>query len=61
MTRIPQSNLGNSPFKRILGHNPSILESWVALENRLLNHSSIGFELMEQVRRVSAQSIGSSY
>ena len=55
MARISESKLGKSPFKRIIGHNPSILESWGDLENQFLNLPAIDPELIEQLRRVSAQ------
>ena len=61
MARISQSKLGKSPFKRIMGHNPSILDCWVALENQFLNHPTIDPELIEQVRRVSAQKLQCRY
>lgn len=40
--------------KRIIGHNSKIHEKWVALEEEFFSHSTLGKELLEQVRRVSA-------
>ena len=54
MARIPQSKLGKTPFKRIIGHNSKIHEKWVALEEEFFSHPTLGKELLEQVRRVSA-------
>lgn len=61
MARISESKLGKSPFKKIIGHNPSILESWVDLESQFLNHPTLDSELIEQVRRVSAQDLLCKY
>lgn len=61
MARILQSQLGKSPFKRIIGHNPAILDCWVELEKQFLNHPTINAELFEQVRRVSAQKLQCRY
>lgn len=36
MARIPQSKLGKTPFKKIIGHNSKIHEKWVALEEEFL-------------------------
>ena len=55
MARISQSQLGESPYLRIIGHNPAILESWLALEDQFLNYSTIDPELFEQILRVCAQ------
>ena len=32
MARIPESDYGNSPYKKIIGNNPAIHEKWVGLE-----------------------------
>lgn len=54
MARIPKSDLGKTPFKKIIGHNYKIYEKWVELEEEFYNHPTLGRELLEQVRRVSA-------
>ncbi len=54
MARISQSQLGKTPFKRIIGHNEIIHNKWVSLEEEFFNHPTLGPELLEQVRRVSA-------
>lgn len=61
MARIPQSDLGKTPFKKIIGHNSEIHKKWVSLEEEFFGHSTLGQELMEQVRRVSAWGQGCSY
>lgn len=32
MSRITLSNIGQSPFERLLGHAPKILQQWSQLE-----------------------------
>lgn len=54
MARIPKSDVGKTPFKKIIGNNPIIHRKWVALEDEFFNHPTLGKELIEQVRRVSA-------
>lgn len=54
MARLQKSNLGKTPFKKIIGHNPDIYQKWVALEKAFFRSSSLGADLLEQVRRVSA-------
>ncbi len=61
MKSISLSNSGKSPFQRIIGHNPSILENWIALENEFLSHPTIDPDLFEQVRRASAQALECRY
>lgn len=54
MPRIKFSDYGNSPFEKLIGHNRTILEKWIELENTLFNNSSLSNELLEQVRRTLA-------
>ena len=54
MARISMSDLGKTPFKKIIGHNSEIHKKWVALEEEFFSHPTLGHELLEQVRRVSA-------
>jgi len=54
MARIPESDYGNSPYKKIIGNNPTIHEKWVGLEEEFFSHPTLGSKLLEQVRRVSA-------
>lgn len=53
-TSIQLSNNGTSPFEKLLGHNPAVLEKWNDLENTLFNHTSLDSDLLEQVRRTLA-------
>lgn len=54
MPRIHFSEYGNSPFEQLIGHNPSILTHWVALEDTLFHKTSLSPDLLEQVRRTIA-------
>ncbi len=61
MSRISQSCLGETPFKRIIGHNPLILECWMNLEKQFFNYPKFDSEFLEQIRRVSAQALKCNY
>jgi len=54
MTNIEFSNNGNTPFESLIGHNPKILKKWVILEESIFKDSSLGPDLLEQVRRTLA-------
>tara|TARA_Y100001970_G_C14163925_1_gene820164 strand:- start:291 stop:476 length:186 start_codon:yes stop_codon:yes gene_type:complete len=54
MARIKESTTGKSPYKKIMGNNPVIHEKWNSLEAEFYSHPTLGAELLEQVRRVSA-------
>lgn len=60
-TSIALSDNGTSPFERLIGHNPVILQKWNALENSLFNDISLEFDLLEQVRRTLAFGNGCEY
>ncbi|MCC8359083.1 carboxymuconolactone decarboxylase family protein [Salinimicrobium sediminilitoris] len=60
-TRIGLSKTGNTPFEKLIGHNPSVLEKWNELELALFNHTSLDANLMEQVRRTLAFGNGCEY
>lgn len=54
MTRINLSKNGISPFEKLIGHNPEILDKWNELEIALFDSSSLNNDLLEQVRRALA-------
>ncbi|WP_212935439.1 carboxymuconolactone decarboxylase family protein [Bacillus hominis] len=54
MERITLSNIGDTKFQKLLGHNPDILNSWSTLENTLYSTGTLSAELKEQVRRTLA-------
>tara|TARA_Y100000588_G_scaffold328551_1_gene364152 strand:+ start:994 stop:1179 length:186 start_codon:yes stop_codon:yes gene_type:complete len=61
MARISESKIGKSPYKRIMGNNSVIHKKWNSLEEEFYSHPTLGKELLEQVRRVSAWGQSSNY
>ena len=61
MTRIPFSNTGTTPFERLMGHNPQVLQKWDELERALFAAPLLSPELKEQVRRTLAFGNGCEY
>lgn len=61
MSRITQSENGSSPWERLLGHAPEILERWAELENAFFSSSTFTPEFREQVRRALAFGNGCEY
>ena len=53
-TRIKFSNNGTTPFARLIGHNPDILEKWNELDSVLFSKTHLDDDLLEQVRRTLA-------
>lgn len=60
-THINLSETGNTPFEKLLGHNPDILNSWNDLEVILFTKSGLDANLLEQVRRTLAFGNGCEY
>ncbi len=61
MARIKESNFGDTPFQRLLGHNKEVMRGWCFLGNVLEKEGLLSQELKEQVRRTLAQSNGCEY
>ncbi|MDM5206343.1 carboxymuconolactone decarboxylase family protein [Cytobacillus kochii] len=61
MARIVASNIGETPFQRLLGHNSELLEDWSRLGDTLETKGFLSAELKEQVRRALAQGNGCTY
>ncbi|MGE7935196.1 carboxymuconolactone decarboxylase family protein [Viridibacillus arvi] len=61
MARIVESNFGETPFQRLLGHNKVVMEGWNQLGNVLEKDGLLTSKLKEQVRRTLAQSNGCEY
>lgn len=61
MARIMESNLGKTPFQRLLGHNKDVMEGWNQLGDVLEKDGLLISQLKEQVRRTLAQSNGCEY
>lgn len=61
MARINQSNLGKTPFQKLLGHNTKVMENWSRLADTLEQDGLLSSKLKEQVRRTLAQKNGCEY
>jgi alkylhydroperoxidase family enzyme len=61
MAYISYSKNGINPLTNLLGHNPILLESWMALLEGYYTNSSLDRELQEEVRRAVAYQIGCAY
>lgn len=61
MARLIFSDNGFSPFERILGHNPGILQKWGELEAAFFESKTFAPDLLEQVRRTLAYGNGCEY
>lgn len=61
MARIIESNFGESPFQRLLGHNREVMKGWSYLGDVLEKDGLLSAELKEQVRRTLAQNNGCEY
>ncbi|MEH6945317.1 carboxymuconolactone decarboxylase family protein [Bacillus sp. JJ722] len=61
MTRIIESNIGETPFQRLLGHNIEIMKGWSHLGDVLEKDGLLSSVLKEQVRRTLAQNNGCEY
>ncbi|MFO9001344.1 hypothetical protein SC848_15435 [Legionella pneumophila serogroup 1] len=54
MSHIPLSTYGASPFERLLGYAPEILNNWSNLENAFLQSKTFEPNFLEQIRRALA-------
>ena len=61
MSRIPPSQLGTTPYERVMGHAPHIPGPWRELENVFFRRSQLPADLLEQVRRTLALEHGCAY
>ncbi len=61
MARIVESNFGETPFQRLLGHNKDVMDVWKQLGDVLEIDGILTSNLKEQVRRTLAQSNGCEY
>ncbi len=61
MARINQSDFGETPFQKLLGHNKDILNGWNQLGDILEKDGHLSSQLKEQVRRTLAQSNSCEY
>ncbi|MBT2639656.1 carboxymuconolactone decarboxylase family protein [Bacillus sp. ISL-39] len=61
MARINQSNFGETPFQKLLGHNIKVMKVWSELGEVLGQDGLLSSKLKEQVRRTLAQNNGCEY
>ncbi|MCM3216838.1 carboxymuconolactone decarboxylase family protein [Niallia taxi] len=61
MARINESEFGETPFQKLLGHNTDILNGWNHLGEVLEKDLNLSSNLKEQVRRTLAQNNGCEY
>jgi alkylhydroperoxidase family enzyme len=61
MARINESNFGETPFQKLLGHNKKVMAAWSYLGEVLEQDGLLSSKLKEQVRRTLAQSNGCEY
>lgn len=61
MARVSYSQLGSTPFRRMVGHNPELLEAFQQLDRAITRQLSLPAELREEVRRHLAYENGCRY
>ena len=61
MARMNESEFGETPFQRLLGHNTDVLNKWKQVGEVLEKDMNLSSHLKEQVRRTLAQSNGCEY
>lgn len=54
MSHIKLSNYGESPFEKLMGHAPVVLNQWGKLEEVFFRSSTFTQEFLEQIRRALA-------
>lgn len=61
MARVSYSQLGSTPFRRMVGHNPELLEAFQQIDKAITQQLSLPTELREEVRRHLAYENGCRY
>jgi len=61
MSFIQLSTYGNTPFERLLGHKPDLLEQWEKLELTFFQSQTFDAHFLEQIRRALAFNIQCQY
>lgn len=61
MAYISYSENGENPLTKLLGHNPELLERWMAMLESYYSSCELDRQLMEEVRRTIAYQIGCAY
>lgn len=61
MSIINYAKVGNTPFQKLLGHQPEIMTAWTQLSDMLENEGTLSKALKEEIRRMLAQKNGCQY
>lgn len=61
MARVSYTSLGTSPFRKMLGHNPQLLEAFTIIDKTISEKLTLPPELREEVRRHLAYGNGCRY
>jgi alkylhydroperoxidase family enzyme len=61
MARIAYTTLGSTPFRRLVGHNPELLEAFQRMDQTIKQQLSLPAELREEIRRHLAYERGCRY
>jgi alkylhydroperoxidase family enzyme len=61
MARVSYTELGSTPFRRMVGHNLELLEAFQQLDKAITQQLSLPAELREEVRRHLAYENGCRY
>lgn len=61
MVLLNNSNIGDTPFQKVLGHNRNVYNTWNDLSEALSNEGTLSKELKEELRRILAQKNGCQY
>jgi alkylhydroperoxidase family enzyme len=61
MAHVSYSDVGTTPYEKVMGHAPHILRPWTQLEHTFFTASVLPAELLEQVRRTLALGHGCEY
>ena len=54
MAYIKLSSYGESPFEKLMGHAPEILDKWGTLEEAFFESKTFTLDFLEQIRRALA-------
>ena len=61
MTLIKLSELGETPYQQLLGHNEQLLQSWTTLAQTIEQNLHLQPKVVEEIRRMLAHQSGCSY
>jgi hypothetical protein len=61
MARVSYTELGSTAFRRLVGHNPALLEAFQRMDQIITQQLSLPDELREEVRRHLAYENGCGY